>query len=63
MPHGTGIYVPPSFWKTLLDPESLEPTCERVPSVIELTPCPVCREWLPHGSKRLRQCLACEAWI
>jgi uncharacterized paraquat-inducible protein A len=55
-----GIYVPRSFWKTLLDPE-YQPTTERVPSVIELRACPHCKEWLTESSRD--RCAACGHWL
>ncbi|MFA6165373.1 MAG: hypothetical protein WC700_02070 [Gemmatimonadaceae bacterium] len=35
----------------------------RIPPVILLERCPVCREWMPEHSKRDGQCRACDAWL
>lgn len=35
---------------------------ERLPPVIRLVRCPVCKEWLTQRSREDRQCRACGAW-
>lgn len=39
------------------------PSGPRIPPVILLQRCPVCREWMPQHSREDGQCRACGAWF